>query len=146
MAVKPIPEGFRTVTPFAVVPDIKKALDFVKTAFDAKVEAFEVNGEVMHADAVIGDSHMMFGPASKEYPTRPATVYLYHEDVDGLYRKAINAGAKSLREPTNEFYGDRSGGVVDPQGNQWWIATHVEDVSKDELDRRGREWSAQQQR
>ena len=142
MATKPIPQGYRTVTPFAVVADIDKALDFVKKAFDAKVEAFEVNGEVMHADALIGDSHMMFGPASKEYPVRPATIYLYSEDVDGQYHKAIAAGGKSLREPTNEFYGDRSGGVIDPQGNQWWIATHVEDVSKEEMDRRGREWSA----
>ena len=139
MAVNPIPEGFRALTPYAVVSDVPKALDFVKKAFDAKVEAFEVNGEVMHADAVIGDSHMMFVPASKEYPVRPATVYLYSEDVDDLYRKAIAAGGKSLREPTNEFYGDRSGGVVDPQGNQWWIATHIEDLSKEELDRRAKE-------
>lgn len=136
MSVKPIPEGFHTVTTYAVVPDVNKALDFVKKAFDAKVEAFEIDGKVMHADALIGDSHMMFGPASDEYPVRPATVYLYSEDVDGLYRKAIDAGAKSLREPTNEFYGDRSGGVVDPQGNQWWMATHVEDVSKEDLEKR----------
>lgn len=138
MAVKPVPEGYHSVTPYCTVPDVAKVLEFVERAFDAKrVEAApDASGVIRHADVLIGDSHVMFGQASEQWPARPGTLYLYTEHVDELYRKAMEAGGTSLREPTNEFYGDRSAGVQDSQGNQWWMATHVEDVTPEEMERR----------
>lgn len=138
MAVRPIPEGYHSVTPYITVPDVKTALEFVQRAFGAKqVEAApDPGGTIRHADVLIGDSHVMFGQASEQWPARPGTLYLYTENVDELYRRAMEAGGTSLREPTNEFYGDRSAGVADSQGNQWWMATHVEDVSPEEMERR----------
>ena len=141
MAVKPIPEGYHSVTPYITVPDVAKAIEFVQRAFGAKqVEAApDAGGTIRHADVLIGDSHVMFGQASEQWPSRPGTLYLYSENVDELYRRAMEAGGTSLREPTNEFYGDRSAGVADSQGNQWWMATHVEDVSPEEMERRMKE-------
>ena len=141
MAVNPIPEGYHSVTPYITVPDVAKALEFVQRAFGAKqVEAApDAGGTIRHADVLIGDSHVMFGQASEQWPSRPGTLYLYTENVDELYRRAMEAGGTSLREPTNEFYGDRSAGVADSQGNQWWMATHVEDVSPEEMERRMKE-------
>lgn len=138
MAVKPVPEGYHSVTPYCTVADVAKALEFVERAFGAKrVEAApDASGTIRHADVLIGDSHVMFGQASEQWPARPGTLYLYTENVDELYRKAMEAGGTSLREPTNEFYGDRSAGVQDSQGNQWWMATHVEDVTPEEMERR----------
>lgn len=134
MAVKPIPEGYHTVTPYLTIPDVAQELEFVKQAFNATVvETFEMGGGIMHADVRIGDSHVMMGAASEQWPARPGTLYLYSEDCDAMYRSAMAAGAASLREPTNEFYGDRSAGVTDPQGNQWWFATHIEDLTREEL-------------
>jgi uncharacterized glyoxalase superfamily protein PhnB len=140
MAVKPVPEGYHTVTPYLTVPDVAQELEFLKTAFHAQVvEAMETPNGIMHADVLIGDSHVMMGMAGGQWPARPGTLYLYSDDCDALYRAAMAAGATSLREPTNEFYGDRSAGVTDPQGNQWWFATHVEDVSPEEMQRRAAE-------
>lgn len=140
MAVKPIPEGYHTVVPYLIVADVAKELEFVQKAFGAKVvEKLEKDGSVQHADVLIGDSHVMMGASSDQWPARPATLHLYVENCDALHQAAIGAGATSLREPTNEFYGDRSGGVIDPQGNQWWMATHIEDVSKEEMERRAAE-------
>jgi uncharacterized glyoxalase superfamily protein PhnB len=123
------------------VPDVAKVLEFVERAFGAKrIEAApDASGAIRHADVLIGDSHVMFGQASEQWPARPGTLYLYTENVDELYRKAMEAGGTSLREPTNEFYGDRSAGVQDSQGNQWWMATHVEDVTPEEMERRMKE-------
>jgi PhnB protein len=141
MAVRPVPEGYHSVVPYITVPDVSQALEFVQRAFDAKqVEAApDANGVIRHADVLIGDSHVMFGQASERWPSRPGTLYLYTENVDELYRKAMAAGGRSLREPTDEFYGDRSAGVEDAQGNQWWMATHVEDVPPEEMERRMKE-------
>ena len=141
MAVKPVPEGYHSVTPYLTIPDVAKAIEFVQKAFGAtKVEAApDANGVIRHADVMIGDSHVMFGQSSEKWEARPGTLYMYTENVDELYRRAMNAGGTSLREPTNEFYGDRSAGVQDSQGNQWWMATHVEDVTPEEMDRRMKE-------
>lgn len=138
MAVKPVPEGYHTVTPFLTVSNAADLLRFVKEAFGAQVvEAMDDgDGNLRHADVLIGDSHVMFGQASDEWPARPGSLYLYVEDVDSWYHRAMSAGASSIRKPTDEFYGDRSAGVSDAQGNQWWIATHIEDVSKEEMERR----------
>lgn len=139
--VKPVPDGYHTVTPYLTVESVEKVLDFVKKAFDGE-ETFRMarpDGSVGHAEVRIGDSIVMMGRAGDEWKPRPGTLYLYVPDVDATYRRALAAGGTSLREPTTQFYGDRSGGVEDPVGNQWWMATHVEDVPPEELERRARE-------
>jgi PhnB protein len=137
-ATKPIPDGYHTVTPYFTVGDAAGLLDFIKKAFDAR-ETFRMagpDGSIRHAEAKIGDSMVMIGQAGGEWKPRPNTVCLYVPDVDATYKTALAAGATSTREPATQFYGDRSAGVEDAQGNLWWIATHVEDVSPEEVDRR----------
>jgi PhnB protein len=138
MAVNPIPDGYHTVTPYLIVPDVLGQIDFLKNAFAAEERSIARDGagRVMHAEVSIGDSVIMMGESNEELPPMPAMLHLYVEDVDAVYAQAVAAGATSLREPTNEFYGDRSGGVQDAAGNQWWVATHVEDVSEEEMMRR----------
>jgi len=138
MTTQPIPDRYHTVTPYLVVPDVVAVLDFVQRAFAAEVAECVKgpDGGVRHAEAVIGDSVVMMGQAGGEWQPKPACLYLYVEDVDAVYARAVAAGGASLREPADQFYGDRSGGVCDPAGNQWWIATHVEDVPPEELARR----------
>ncbi|HXH10729.1 MAG TPA: VOC family protein [Alphaproteobacteria bacterium] len=138
MAVKPIPDGFHTVTPFLVVQGASTLIDFLKQAFDA-TEVFRMadpDGAVMHAEVKIGDSIIMMGEASGEHKPMPVGMYLYVNDVDAVYKRALQAGATSQMEPANQFWGDRQGGVKDPAGNLWWIATHIEDVPPEELSRR----------
>ena len=141
MAAKPVPDGYHTVTPYLTVEDAALQIDFLKRAFNAQVnyEMKDPQGNVRHAEVRVGDSILMIGQARDEWTSRPMTFYLYVPDVDALYKSALAAGAKSLQEVTTQFYGDRSGGVEDPQGNYWWIATHVEDVSPEEMDRRHKE-------
>ncbi len=136
-----IPEGHHTVTPYLVVPDGDALIEFMEKAFDARVidRNYDGEGRLMHADLVIGDSHVMLGQANEEFTATRAMVHLYVEDVDATYRRALDAGAESIREVADQFYGDRSGGVQDPSGTQWWIATHVEDVSPEEMERRMKE-------
>ncbi|HEX6177955.1 MAG TPA: VOC family protein [Thermoanaerobaculia bacterium] len=138
MTVKAIPDGYHTVTPYLLVTDAAKVLDFASRAFGAaEVERHtDDKGRVMHAAARIGDSMIMLGQSSDEWKAMPCMLHLYVPDVDATYKRAIAAGGKSVREPTNEFYGDRSAGVIDECGNQWWIATHVEDVSPEEMQKR----------
>ncbi|MGH2427176.1 MAG: VOC family protein [Acidimicrobiia bacterium] len=138
MPVKPIPEGYHSVTPYLLVQGAPKLLDFLKQAFDAKeTERFtQPDGTIMHAEARIGDSVVMMGEAGGEHKPMPSSIHLYVNDTDATYERAMEAGATSLREPRNEFYGDRTGGVKDPAGNHWWIATHVEDMSREEMLRR----------
>jgi PhnB protein len=136
--VKPVPEGFHTVSPYLVVTGVAKLIDFAKQAFGAK-EVFlskRPDGSVQHAEVKIGDSIVMMGeggPGGKQFP---GMLHLYMEDVDAVYQRALEAGAKSLREPADQPFGDRSGGVEDEFGNQWWISTHIEDVASAELERR----------
>jgi len=138
MPVKSKPDGYHTVTPYLVVKGASSLLEFLKKAFDGSAHVCHTtpDGMVMHAEVRIGDSVVMLGDASKEHPAMPATLHLYVPDADASYRRALAAGATSVREPADQFYGDRSGGVRDPFGNQWWISTHVEDVSPEELERR----------
>jgi PhnB protein len=138
MAVKSIPDGYHSVTPYLVVEGAAKLIDFLKSAFDAKeIHRFgQPNGPIMHAEVRIGDSVVMLGDANPEIKPSLACIHLYVDDTDATYHRALKAGAISLREPADQFYGDRSGGVKDPFGNQWWIATHKEDVPLEELRRR----------
>ena len=136
--VKPIPDGYHTVTPYLVIPGVAKLIEFLKTAFQATElnRHLRPDGAVMHAEVQIGDSKIMLGEASDQNQARPTTLHLFSEDVDSVYRRAIQAGGTSLREPADQFYGDRMAGVQDPAGNQWWIAMHIEDVSPQEMERR----------
>lgn len=138
MAVSPIPAGFHTVTPYLCVPGAGALIDFLGRALGAE-ELFRLarpDGAIMHAQVRIGDSVVMLGEPMEPRDARPAMFYLYVPDADALYARAIAAGAESVREPVTTFYGDRSGGVRDPAGNLWWIATHVEDISPEEVARR----------
>jgi PhnB protein len=146
MAVNPVPEGYRTVTPYLVVDGATNVLDFVKQAFGAE-EKFRMDGpdgKVGHAEVQIGDSIVMVGDAGAENPAMPAMIHLYVHDCDATYERALAAGATSEREPTDQFYGDRSAGVRDSAGNLWWIATHVEDVPEEEMAKRIEEATAAQ--
>jgi PhnB protein len=133
--VKPIPDGYRTVTPYLVVRDVPRLIEFLQQAFGATelMRSLRPDGSVMHAEVAIGDSRVMMGEVSGSMPPMPGCVHLYVVDTDALYHLALQAGATSLREPTNQFYGDRMAGVQDPVGNQWWIATRVENVSPIEV-------------
>ncbi len=146
MPVKPIPEGYHAVTPYLAVDGAGKLLDFVKQAFGAD-ELLRMNtpdGKVGHAEVKIGDSTVMLADATttEQGQAMPTILYLYVEDVHKTYRRAVEAGGVSLREPADQFYGDRNASVRDPVGNQWWIATHVEDVSPEEAARRAAESAA----
>jgi PhnB protein len=138
MPVKPIPEGYHSVTPYLVVPGAGRLIEFLKEAFKAEeVERMsQPDGTVLHAEVRIGDSIIMMGEASDKFPAMPAAIYLYVPDVDAVYKRALAAGAASTMEPANQFYGDRNAGVKDPSGNLWWIATHVEDVPREEMAKR----------
>jgi len=140
MAVKPIPEGYHTITPYLPVDGGAKLLDFVKRAFGAQelVRMETPDGRVGHAEVKIGNSVVMLADASTsdQGKVMPAMLYLYVEDTDKTYQQALEAGGTPLREPADQFYGDRTGAVRDPVGNQWWIATHVEDVPAEEMEKR----------
>ncbi|HVL67471.1 MAG TPA: VOC family protein [Vicinamibacterales bacterium] len=138
MSAKPIPEGFTAVTPYLIVGDGNRLLDFVKTAFGAEIHGVfrDPGGRLMHADFTIGGAHVMVGEASEQVPEKLGSIHLYVPDVDATYAAALAAGATSVYEPTTHFYGDRGSGVVDPVGVTWWISTHVEDVTAEEMERR----------
>ncbi len=138
MAVRPIPAGYHTVTPYLAVAGANKLLDFVKRAFDAKEIrcSKRPDGTVWHAEVRIGDSMVMLAEAAAPWKPMPTGIYLYVSDVDATYKSAIAAGGTSIMEPADQFYGDRHGGVQDPVGNMWWIATHIEDVSPQEMAKR----------
>ena len=141
MSIKPIPDGYHTITPYLVCERLSKLIDFLKTAFDAiEIERhLSKTGRVMRAEIKIGDSIIMMGEAMEGFPPVQTSLYFYVEDTDSVYNKAIKAGGISLMEPANQFYGDRNAGVQDPSGNKWWIATHVEDVSEEEMERRSKD-------
>jgi PhnB protein len=146
MAVKPIPDGYHTVTPYLIVPDAAQLIDFLKQAFDAQesVRMASPDGRIAHAEVRIGDSVVMLSDAGEEAQVRMCMIHLYVDDADASFQRALQAGATSVREPANQFYGDRSGGVKDSFGNDWWIATHVEDVPLDEMKKRAEAFMKQQ--
>ena len=145
--VNPIPEGFHTITPYIIVNDGVEFIDFLKKAFNAVENHRSVapDGRIMHAQLKIGDSFIMMGQSTGEWRAMTCTMYMYVPDIDSVYSKASKAGGKTLREPTNEFYGDRICGIEDPFGNQWWIATHIEDVSPEEMKKREEEMMKQRE-
>jgi PhnB protein len=146
MAVKPIPEGYHSVTPYLIIKGASAALDFYKKAFGAK-ELFRMDGpdgKVGHAEIKIGNSPLML---ADEHPERgyrgpqslggtTVSICLYVENADAVFNQAVAAGAQVLHPVKDQFYGDRSGTVADPYGHIWTVATHKEDVSHEEMQRR----------
>ena len=144
--VKPIPDGYNTVIPYLYIKGAAKAIDFYKNVLGAteRMRMPGQNGTVGHTELVIGDSVVMM---SDEHPELgalspqtvggiPLSLHVYSSDVDAVIEKAVAAGAKLDRPVKNQFYGDRSGSIVDPFGYRWYIATHVEDVSPEEMKKR----------
>jgi len=144
--VKSIPDGYRGATPYLTVKNAAAAIEFYKKAFGA-TELFRLgspDGKIGHAEIKIGEAVIML---SDEYPARnvlgpetlggsPVTIHLYVEDVGAVAKNAVDAGAVSERPVADQFYGDRGGKIIDPFGHRWWIATHIEDVSPEEMKKR----------
>ena len=151
-AVKPIPDGYHTATPYLIIKGAANAIEFYKKAFGA-TELFRMEqsgGKIGHAEIKIGDSPIML---SDEHPEMkylgpeslggsPISILLYVDDVDAVFNGAVAAGAKEERPIEDKFYGDRSGTLVDPFGHTWHIATHKEDVSPEEMEKRVKAMSA----
>jgi len=149
MGVKPIPKGYHTATPYLIVSNGAKALDYYQKAFGAEelMRFVAPGGKIGHAEFKIGDSPIMMADEHPEMGARspqtiggtPVSIMLYVEDVDRLYQRAIAAGGKEMLPVSDKFYGDRSGTLTDPFGHVWTISTHKEDVSPEEMDRRHKE-------
>jgi PhnB protein len=137
MSVNFKPDGYHSVTPYLIVPGASDFIEFTKQAFGAEEkERFGPPGKIMHAEVRIGDSIIMLSDGSPDFEPTRSSIHLYVDDVDSMYERALRAGGESLREPADQFYGDRSAGIKDRFGNQWWLATHIEDVSPEEMERR----------
>ena len=147
MTVKPMPDGFHTVTPYLTVRGAAKVIEFLKKAFGAET-VFEPmkrpDGLIMYAELKIGDSRLMMADASEQCPPTQAQLYVYVPNIDATYQRAIAAGATPAMAPADMFYGDRSGSVKDASGNTWFIATHKEDVAPQELAKRAEAFFKQQ--
>jgi uncharacterized glyoxalase superfamily protein PhnB len=140
-AAQPIPEGYHAITPWIISRDTARLLDFMKKAFGAEelARVYGKNGAIEHAEAKIGDSIVMAFDARKEWPDTPCFLRLYVEDGDAVYQQALDAGATSVTEMTNLFFGDRVGRVRDPLGNLWWIQTRLENLDPEEMAKRAGE-------
>jgi PhnB protein len=149
MAVKPIPEGYQSVTPYLVIKGAAAAIDYYKKAFGAteRMRMDAPGGMIGHAELTVGGSVIMLADEFPEMGFRspralggtPVSMLLYVEKVDEVFKRAVDAGAKPLRPVENQFYGDRMGTLEDPFGHVWSIATHVEDVPPQEMRRRSEE-------
>jgi len=144
--VKPIPDGYPRVTPYLIVEGAAEAIDFYRSVFGAE-ERFRLpapEGRVGHAELAIGNSVIMLADQAPEMDARdpntvggtPVSLHVYVEDSDAVFARAIEAGARELRPVEDRFYGDRSGAFEDPFGHRWDVATHVEDVPPEEMDKR----------
>jgi PhnB protein len=148
MATQPIPEGYHTITPYLTVEDAAEAIEYYTQAFGAKerVRMETPDGRIGHAELEIGDSLVMlsdpFPQASTKTPDElggtSAGVFMYVEDVDAVVKRAVDAGAKVTMEVADQFWGDRFGSITDPFGHSWSIATHVEDLTPEEIAERGK--------
>jgi PhnB protein len=144
--VKPIPEGYHSVTPYLILSGARDAIAFYQKALGAEevMRMADPGGKVHHAEIRIGDSRIMLADEHPEIQAlspktiggSPVSIHLYVEDVDAAVERAVEAGAKLIRPVADQFYGDRTGGVEDPFGYRWFIATHKEDLTTDEIRRR----------
>ena len=138
MTVKPIPEGYHTITPYLIAEKADKLVEFIEQVFDGEL-IFKMrndSGKISHGEMKIGDSMLMLAEASDEWKATRTLLHLYVEDTDAVYQKALEAGAISIKEPQDQFYGDRNSSVQDSFGNIWGISTHIEDVSEEEIAKR----------
>jgi PhnB protein len=139
MAASSVPGGYNTINPMLVVNDPEGLITFLEKAFSGRVHE-RVNtpdGKLMHGEVAVGNSMIMLGQAmGDKWPESTGTLYLYVDDVDDTYQRALAAGATSMGEPKDQFWGDRMGGFKDPSGINWWVAKHFEDVAPEELQRR----------
>jgi PhnB protein len=150
MAVKPIPEGYHSVTPYLIVKGAAQALEFYKKALGATevMRMDDPSGKLMHAEIKIGDSMIMLADEFPEMGAKspqtlggsPVGLCVYVPNVDQQFQQAIAAGAKEERPVKDQFYGDRSGTLRDPFGHQWTIATHTEDLTPEEIGKRAEEY------
>lgn len=138
MKVNPIPEGCHAITPYLLVPDVARLIEFLKQAFDGveRAKFARPDGTVLHAQVRIADSLVMIGEPQSPWKPRPSMLYLYVPDVDATYKRAVAAGGKPVVEPVNMFYGDRHACVRDMAENDWWIATHIENLTAAEIQKR----------
>jgi uncharacterized glyoxalase superfamily protein PhnB len=138
MPVPHVPDGYHCVIPYLAPADAPAVIEFLEKTFEAEVvdQTIRPDGTIMHADLRIGDSNVMVGQVTDPSKARTCSVYVYVPDTEAAYRRALEAGGTSVMEPADQFYGDRNAGVTDPQGNLWWIGTHVEDVAEAEMERR----------
>ena len=148
MAAKFIPEGYPQVSPYLIVDEPAALIEFMANVLGAKETRRHEDdkGRIMHAEVRIGDSVIMMGGATEQWPAAPAAMYVYVEDTDAAYQRGLAAGATSLQEPADQFYGDRSAGIRDRFGNQWFLGTHLgEKVTEEEMTKRSQEYMAKQQ-
>jgi PhnB protein len=154
MPAKPIPEGYHSVTPYLVVSGAAKALDYYQKAFGAK-EKFRMpgpEGKIMHAEIQIGDSVVMLADEFPQMGAKspqsiggtPVGICLYVENVDAVFKQALTAGGKEERPVMDQFYGDRSGTLIDPFGHKWTVATHKEDLTPQQIGERFEAWKKKQ--
>jgi PhnB protein len=146
---QPIPKGYHSLTPYLVVNDAKKAIEFYRRAFGAEeiMRNDGPGGKITHAELKIGDSMLMLSdemPGSgnrspKALGGSPVGIFFYTDDVDRIFKQAVSAGAKADQEPSDMFWGDRYGKLTDPFGHNWNLATHIEDVAPQELAKRAKE-------
>ena len=149
--VKKVPEGYHSATPYLVVGDAARAIDFYKKAFGATelVRMGGPEGKIGHAEIKIGDSMIMLSDelmgnrSPQALGGSPVSIFLYVDDVDSVFNQAVNAGAKGDMPPTDMFWGDRFGKLTDPFGHLWAVATHVEDVAPEEMRKRAQASMAQ---
>lgn len=132
------PKGYHSVTPYLVVDGAAELIEFLKKSLDAAEERRMTtpDGKIRHAEVRIGDALVMLSDATDQYPAYRALLQIYVPDVDATYQQALDSGAKSLREPADQFYGDRTAGVEDASGCSWWLATHIEDLTDEEIHQR----------
>jgi len=148
MAAQPIPDGYHTVSPYLAVDDAEKAIEYYTKAFGAKetVRMDGPDGRIGHAELKIGDSLVMLSDPFPQASTTPpkelggtsSSIFMYVEDVDAVVQKAVDAGATVTMEVEDQFWGDRFGSITDPFGHNWSIATHVEDLTPEEIEERGK--------
>jgi PhnB protein len=149
MAVEPVPKGYSTITPYLSLDDASGAIEFYKQAFGATegVRMPTPDGKVGHAELKIGDSMVMLsdmfpqseGKTPKDAGGTTVSLFMYVEDVDASFKRAVDAGATSSQEPEDQFWGDRYASVVDPYGHRWLMATHVEDIPPEEMEERAKQ-------
>jgi uncharacterized glyoxalase superfamily protein PhnB len=142
MQTKPIRDGFHTITPYLFAADAPRLIEFISAAFGGEVSFRKErpDGSIIHAEMRVGDSMLMLGEANAQFGPMPSSIYLYVTDCDAVYHRALSSGGISVFPMMTLPSGERYGGVKDPCGNIWWVATHVEDVTPEEEDRRWKEF------